>query len=187
MLYSKEREMAKQPLASPGAQEQAEPLEEEPENEPEEMSGDGLGPHWEAMESIDWDSGEPPSLMTYMILPERLAEPVTTDFTDFLRKLMAQLYDRFGKKCFHSSEVRTVVGEKTWKLMRLNIEKLVRRGMVERKRLSRFESEYRILTDPEERPDIFRPIEEESVRPSVSYAGGSSYAGPAVSYAAAGV
>ena len=100
---------------------------------------------------------------------------------------MAQLYGRFGKKSFHSSEMRALVGEKTWKLMRLNIEKLVRRGMVERKKLSRFESEYRILTDPEERPDIFRPNEEESLRPSVSYAGGLSYAGPAVSYAAAGV
>ena len=384
MSLEQEREMAKQPLASPAAQEQAEPLEDEPEDEPEEPPEDGAGSHWEAMESIDWDSGEPPSedllavvsesvrgavrrmsikespdadlaaelittmmrqglreftwddirevgpvpvnsvtkvlkklakagyiknigpnnpkaryrivflmppgagspegaekspgngvtqaenpqefrekyasmiaeakamadsaesksekriseyivtklargetdftrteiakvlgieqstaeddavktveygltctrrdspnaLMTYTILPERLAAPVTTDFTDFLRKLMAQLYGRFGKKSFHSSEMRALVGEKTWKLMRLNIEKLVRRGMVERKKLSRFESEYRILTDPEERPDIFRPNEEESLRPSVSYAGGLSYAGPAVSYAAAGV
>lgn len=384
MSLEQEREMAKQPLASPGTHGEAEPLEEEPGEEPEELPGDGPGPQWEAMEGIDWDSGEPPSddllavisdrvrgavrrmsikespdadlaaelittmmrqglreftwddirevgpvpinavtkvlkklakagyiknigpnnpraryritfltphgadspderdtmqdrdetqvkdpeavmakyasmiaeakamadsaesksekrisefivmkltrgetdftrteiakvlgieqstaeddavrtveygmsstrrdnpnsLMTYTILPERLPAPVTTDFTDFLRKLMAQLYDRFGKKSFHSSEMRALVGEKTWKLMRLNIEKLVRRGMVERKKLSRFESEYRILTDPEERPDIFHPLEEEDVHPSLSYAGGSSYAGPAVSYAAAGV
>ena len=384
MSLEQEREMAKQPLASPGTHGDAEPLEKEPGEEPEELPGDGPGPQWEAMEDIDWDSGEPPSddllavisdsvrgavrrmsikespdadlaaeliitmirqglreftwddireigpvpinavtkvlkklakagyiknigpnnpraryritflaphgadspderntmqdrdetqvkdpeavrakyasmiaeakamsdaaesksekrisefivmkltrgetdftrteiakvlgieqstaeddavrtveygmsstrrdnpnsLMTYMILPERLPAPVTTDFTDFLSKLMAQLYDRFSPKCFHSSEMRALVGEKTWKLMRLNIEKLVRRGMVERKKLSRFESEYRILTHPEERPDIFHPLEEEDVHPSFSYAGGSSYAGPAVSYAAAGV
>ncbi|MDO4867332.1 MAG: hypothetical protein Q4C10_12350 [Clostridia bacterium] len=40
MSLEQEREMAKQPLASPGSQGQAEPLEDEPEDEPEEMTGE---------------------------------------------------------------------------------------------------------------------------------------------------
>ena len=110
-----------------------------------------------------------------------------TDFTVFLKKLMMFLYRKFGNRAVHTEELRALYGEKNWKKMRINIEKLVRRGMIERKINSRFDSEYRMLVDPKEQPNLFFSDDGEAERAPRQYTGSASYAGPAVSYAAAGV
>ena len=123
----------------------------------------------------------------FTILPERIQGPVDTDYPGFLGKTMSQLYGYFGNGRFTNLDAKRLAGDKGWKQMRENIGCLVRRRLIEQRKYSHNESEFCLSVNPQDWPVFFLPDDRKKDESARTYTGGSSYTGPAVSYAAAGV